>query len=88
MTKGGESVNPCADQKENLILYVYGELDSSAVNELENHLKICEGCLQEKERFIKLLGKIEETSLFHKRTQSQLAKQREKTISINWLMET
>jgi hypothetical protein len=55
-------MNPCADQKENLMLYVYGEMDSGDVKGLENHLKDCGGCRQERERLVKLLGKIEEAT--------------------------
>lgn len=51
----------CQNQKENLVLYAYGELDSSSGREIENHLEICESCRYEYQRLSALLGKIRET---------------------------
>jgi hypothetical protein len=54
-------VGACHNQKENLVLYAYGELDSNSVKELETHLTICKSCRYEYKRLSALLGKIKET---------------------------
>ena len=51
----------CQNQKENLVLYAYGELDSNSVKEIETHLAICKSCSYEYKRLSALLGKIKET---------------------------
>ena len=51
----------CLNQKENLILHAYGELDPKAGKEVENHLEICEPCRYEWQRLLSLLGKLRET---------------------------
>ena len=51
----------CHNQKENLVLYAYGELDSNSGKEIENHLAICESCRHEYQRLSALLGKIRES---------------------------
>ena len=52
----------CNHQKENLMLYVYEELDTSTKKAVENHLEICEACRWEAERLLKLLGKLKESA--------------------------
>lgn len=52
----------CNNQKENLMLYVYEELDTKAAKAVENHLEICEACRYEADRLSRLLGKIKESS--------------------------
>jgi len=54
-------VGTCPNQKENIILHAYGELDANAGKEVENHLKICEPCRYEWQRLLSLLGKLRET---------------------------
>ncbi len=51
----------CHNQKKNLVLHAYGELDSSAGKEVENHLAMCEFCRSEYRQLISLLGNIKET---------------------------
>ena len=51
----------CHNQKKNLVLYVYGELDSDSGKEIEDHLERCEGCQSEYQQLISLLGNIKET---------------------------
>ena len=53
----------CEHLKDNLTLYVYGELDSVAAGKVADHLKNCEGCRNEHERLSSLLDKIKETSV-------------------------
>lgn len=43
-------MNACSHQKEKLMLHLYGELDSTARKEVEDHLNGCPGCRQESER--------------------------------------
>jgi hypothetical protein len=54
-------VEACHNQKENLVLYAYGELDSDSAKEIETHLAICKSCGDEYKRLSALLGKIRET---------------------------
>ena len=51
----------CHNNKENLVLYAYGELDSNSGKEIETHLALCESCRYEYQRLLSLLGKIKET---------------------------
>ncbi len=53
----------CDHLKENLTLYVYGELDSVAGGKVADHLKNCEGCRSEYRRLSSLLDKIKEASV-------------------------
>ena len=52
----------CNRQKENIMLYVYKELDTTATIALENHLETCEACRYEAERLLRLLGKLRESA--------------------------
>ena len=51
----------CHNQKKNLVLYVYGELDSNSGKEIENHLARCKFCRSEYQQLLSLLGNIRET---------------------------
>ena len=51
----------CHNQKENLIMYAYGELDSNTGKDIKNHLSVCDSCRGEYQRLLSLLGKIKET---------------------------
>ena len=53
----------CEHLKENLTLYVYGELDPATGREVENHLEICEGCRQEHRRLSTILAKVKQASV-------------------------
>ena len=53
----------CEHLKENLTLYVYGELDPVTDQKVENHLKTCEGCRQEHERLSTILTRVKEASM-------------------------
>ena len=53
----------CEHLKENLTLYVYGELDPAAGQKVENHLETCEGCRQEHERLSTILTRVKEASM-------------------------
>ena len=53
----------CEHLKENLTLYVYGELDPAADREVEIHLESCEGCRNEHARLSTVLAKVKEASL-------------------------
>ena len=53
----------CHNQKKNLVLYVYGELDSNSGKEIENHLARCEFCRSEYQQLLSLLENIKETAL-------------------------
>ena len=53
----------CEHLKENLTLYVYGELDPAAGREVEIHLESCEGCRNEHARLSTVLAKVKEASL-------------------------
>ena len=53
----------CEHLKENLTLYVYGELDPVSGREVENHLEICEGCRHEHRRLSTILAKVKEASM-------------------------
>lgn len=50
----------CHNQKENLVLYVYGELNSNSGKEIENHLARCKFCRSEYQQLLSLLGNIRE----------------------------
>jgi len=52
----------CEHLKENLTLYVYGELDPVSGREVENHLAVCEGCRHEHRRLSTILAKVKEAS--------------------------
>ena len=51
----------CHNQKENLVLYVYGELDSNSGRKIEEHLAKCKSCRLEYEQLSSLLGNIKES---------------------------
>ena len=53
----------CEHLKENLTLYVYGELDPVTEREVENHLENCEGCRHEHERLSTILTRVREASV-------------------------
>jgi hypothetical protein len=61
MVKGGTGMEACHNQKKNLVLYVYGELDSNSGKEIENHLARCKFCRSEYQQLLSLLGNIRET---------------------------
>ena len=48
----------CHNQKKNLVLLAYGELDPNADKEVQNHLAMCEFCRSEYQRLVSLLGNI------------------------------
>jgi hypothetical protein len=60
MDRGASGMASCHNQKENLVLYVYGELDSNSGREIEGHLATCKDCRLEYERLSSLLGNIKE----------------------------
>ena len=51
----------CHNQKKNLVLYAYGELDSNSGKEIENHLEKCKFCRSEHQQLLSLVGNIRET---------------------------
>ena len=53
----------CEHLKENLTLYVYGELDSATGRKVEKHLENCEGCRKENERLSTILNRVKEASV-------------------------
>ena len=61
MVKGGTGMEACHNQKKNLVLHVYGELDSNSGKEIENHLARCKFCRSEYQQLLSLLGNIRET---------------------------
>jgi hypothetical protein len=60
MVRGASGMASCHNQKENLVLYVYGELDSNSGKEIEDHLAKCKDCRLEYEQLLSLLGNIKE----------------------------
>ena len=52
----------CSHQKENLMLHLYGELDSTARKEVENHLNSCPGCRHERQQLFSLQQMLRETA--------------------------
>ena len=52
----------CHNQKKNLVLYTYGDLDSNSGKEIENHLAKCKFCRSEYQQLLSLLGNIRETA--------------------------
>ena len=52
----------CHNQKKNLVLYAYGDLDSNSGKEIENHLAKCKFCRSEYQQLLSLLGNIRETA--------------------------
>jgi hypothetical protein len=61
MVRGGTGMASCHNQRENLVFYVYGELDSNSGRKIENHLAKCKFCRHEYEQLSSLLGNIKET---------------------------
>jgi len=55
-------VGACQDQKEKIILYTYNELDAKSGKEVEDHLKICEKCLNEQQRLLKIVEAIKDNA--------------------------
>jgi len=60
MIRRASGMASCHNQKENLVLYVYGELDSNSGREIEDHLAKCKDCRLEYEQLLSLLGNIKE----------------------------
>ncbi|MEE4600306.1 MAG: zf-HC2 domain-containing protein [Desulfobacteraceae bacterium] len=60
MDRGASGMALCHNQKENLVFYVYGELDSNSGREIEDHLAKCKSCQLEYEQLSSLLGNIKE----------------------------
>ena len=54
-------MKPCKDMEEILWLDVYGELPSGELSAWQNHLEVCEGCRQERERMRRLIHRMRET---------------------------
>lgn len=54
-------MNACHDQKTNLLLDVYGELDEEARVSLNHHLETCDVCRQERQQILSLLRKVKKT---------------------------
>lgn len=54
-------MNTCHDQKTNLLLDVYGELDEEARVSLDHHLETCDDCRQERQQILGLLRKVKTT---------------------------
>ena len=61
MDRGASGMEACHNQKENLVLYVYGELDSNSGKELEDHLAKCKFCRSDYQQLSSLLGNIKES---------------------------
>lgn len=53
-------MSACPDRKEQLLLDVYDELDAVARSALDDHLKICTSCRQEKKRLESTLRMVKE----------------------------
>jgi len=51
----------CHHQKNNIVLFAHGELDSNSGKEIENHLARCTSCRTEYQQLLSLLGNIRET---------------------------
>ena len=60
MDRGDSGMASCHNQKETLVLYVYGELDSNSGKEIEDHLAKCKSCRHEHQQLLSLLGNIKE----------------------------
>ena len=54
-------MNTCHDQKTNLLLDVYGELDEEARAGLNHHLETCDDCRQERQQILSMLRKVKTT---------------------------
>jgi hypothetical protein len=61
MVKGGAGMEACHHQKNNIVLFAHGELDSNSGKEIENHLARCTSCRTEYQQLLSLLGNIKET---------------------------
>ena len=61
MDRRGSDMEACHHRKENLVLYVYGELDSNSGKELEDHFAKCKFCRSEFKQLSSLLGNIKES---------------------------
>jgi len=48
----------CPDRYENILLNIYGELDSSQRSSLERHLADCQACRQEHQKVLQLVEQI------------------------------
>ena len=51
----------CHNEKKNLVLHAYGELDANSGKEIENHLASCKFCRAEYQQLLSLLGNLKET---------------------------
>lgn len=71
----------CYNQKKNLVLYAYGELDSSAGEKIKNHLEICSSCRTEYQQLIKMLGDIKDTVMLPELSPKQV---NSLVTNINW----
>jgi anti-sigma factor RsiW len=48
----------CPDRYENILLDIYGELDSSQRSSLVQHLASCQGCREERQKVLQLVERI------------------------------
>jgi hypothetical protein len=60
MVRAVSGMASCHDEKENLVLYVYGELDSKSGREIKDHLGKCKACRLEYQQLSSLLGNVKE----------------------------
>jgi anti-sigma factor RsiW len=51
-------MNGCPDRYENILLDIYGELDSSQRYSLVQHLAACQGCREEHQKVLQLVEQI------------------------------
>ncbi|MBW1801387.1 MAG: hypothetical protein JRJ85_11750, partial [Deltaproteobacteria bacterium] len=54
-------MKPCKNMEETLWLDVYGELPSGEFPAWQNHMEVCEGCRQERERMRRVIHRMRET---------------------------
>ena len=53
----------CEHLKENLTLYIYGELDSVTERKVAHHLETCEGCRHEHQHLSTIMANVKEASV-------------------------
>jgi hypothetical protein len=51
-------MNGCPDRYEHILLDIYGELDSSLHSSLAEHLSLCPGCREERQKLLQLFKQI------------------------------
>jgi len=56
-------MDACRDYQETLLLDVYGELGYKERADWEQHLASCLGCREERQKMLRFLGRIKESSL-------------------------